>query len=84
MDNYCYTIVYIVHGVIIAYHKHLLYSVHGVIIANHDPEYLHQHINETLAMLGIKANSEDITDIVDGHMGGGYAINTKEDLGKCF
>ena len=62
----------------------MFYSVHGVIISNRDQEYIHQHIDETLGMFGIKAKSEDIFDIVDGHRGGGFAKNTQEDLGKCF
>ena len=46
-----------------------------------DARYFHTHCQEMLDAVGLRARSEDILDVIDGHKGQGYAIATQEELG---
>lgn len=53
--------------------------IHGIAVSD-DSKYFHAHCNEMLSNMGLKVQSEDILDIIDGHKGRGYGLSTQEEL----
>ena len=44
--------------------------------------YFYEKINEDLRMGGLDVQAEEIIDIIEGYKGKGYAISSREELGK--
>lgn len=54
-------------------------TVHAVNVCN-DAETFYARINSILTELGSKDAAEDLLEILDGHVGRGYALSTDEEL----
>ncbi len=50
---------------------------------NYNAAHAHRHVNNALRDLGLHdVKSEDILDVTDDHLGGGYAVTKQEILGR--
>ncbi|XP_039256003.2 uncharacterized protein LOC120332755 [Styela clava] len=54
-------------------------KLHGIVISR-TKEMVHNLIDEKLKNFGLNAQAQDIVDIIEGHVGGGYSVFTKEEI----
>ena len=47
-------------------------------------ETVHTHINEMIEKVGLCVKSEDIIDLIEGHVAPGYGQYTDEQLGMYY
>ena len=57
------------------------YRIHPIAI-NFNAKYMHEHANATYQELHINdVKSEDLMDVMEGHIGRGYGVSSDDELG---
>ena len=61
------------------------FRIHGVLIESITTEQAYDSVDNELLQYGLDGvNGRDLIDIIDGYVGGGYAVYTDKDIGKIM